>query len=137
MEDWIKEAIAFWDECEVKMKPPATAADFEKAETILSFSFPDDFKALYAVVNGFDDYEWQEYMFSFWSLDRIVKEREEKSEFIGFCDFLIMSNVIGFKKSKTGIFKEYPSIGEKDHNPIAQTFEDVLYMVNNSIGDIY
>lgn len=135
MEDWIKEAIAFWDECEVKMNPPATAADFEKAETILSFSFPDDFKALYAVVNGFDDYEWQEYMFSFWSLSRIIEEfvESENKNIIGFCDFLINSHVIGFKRNTVGIFNDYST----DHEPIALTFIEAIDMINSGSREIY
>jgi len=135
MEDWIKEAIAFWDECEVKMNPPATAADFEKAEAILSFSFPDDFKALYSVVNGFDGYESQEYMFSFWSLDRIIEEfvESENKNIIGFCDFLIMSHVIGFKRNTVGIFNDY-SI---DYVPIALTFMDAIGMINSGSREIY
>lgn len=135
MEDWIKEAVAFWEECEVKINPPATAADFEKAETILSFSFPDDFKALYAVVNGFYGYEWQEYMFSFWSLDRIIEEfvESKNKNIIGFCDFLIMSHVIGFKRNMVGIFNDY-SI---DCEPIALTFMEAIGMINSGSREIY
>jgi hypothetical protein len=137
MENWIQVALTQWREDEVKLNPPATAADFEKAEVVLNFNFPDDFKALYTAVNGFEDCDWQKHMFSFWSLDRIIEEINEQSDFIGFCDFLLMSNVICFKRGSQGIFREYPSTGEKDHNPIAQKFETVVYMINNSLGEIY
>ncbi|AYL94193.1 SMI1/KNR4 family protein [Mucilaginibacter celer] len=137
MEDWIKEAIELWQEDEVKMNPPATAVDIEKAETTLNFNFPDDFKALYTVVNGFEDYEWQEYMFSFWSLDRIIEEfaKSSNKHVVGFCDFLIMSHVIGFKRNEPGVFKDYSVAPGEEF--IAGTFKESISMINSGAPEIY
>ena len=137
MEDWIREAIKLWEDYGVKMNPPATAADVEKAETILSYVFPDDFKALYAVVNGFVDYDWQEHMFSFWSLDIIIEEfaKNHDKNLIGFCDFLIMSHVIGFKRNAAGIFNDYSFLPGEGF--IAETFKEAISMINSGAREIY
>lgn len=136
MEDWITKTIELWEGDNVRMNPPATIVDIEKAETALNFNFPEEFKALYTVVNGFEDYEWQKHMFSFWSLDRIVEEWESNSSFIGFCDFLIMSSVIGFKRNLAGIYKNY-AIAHYEDELIVQTFKEVVDMINNSAQEIY
>jgi|SRR5476651_2182357 len=139
MENWIQDAIDCWNSSNTDINPPASISEIENVEIVLKFKFPEDFKQLYLVVNGFENYEWQEHMFSFWSLDRIVEEYKEFSDndFIGFCDFLIVSHCIGFRKSKQGIYKDYPTIDYKAWEPIAQSFEEVIGLINTNSGDIY
>jgi hypothetical protein len=136
---WIESALVDWRRAEVKLNPCASTADIEFAEAELNFQFPDDFKALYGRVNGFQGLDWQEYMFSLWSLEVIVQEYQESSDklFVGFCDFLLYSHIIGFKKSQVGVFKSYPEIHHLEKNPIARSFEELIHMINSNTVPIY
>src|ERR1700761_1498076 len=109
MERWIEEALDSWEMSQTKLNPPASILEIEKVEGFLQFKFPEDFKQLYTVINGFQDLDWQEHMFCFWSLDRIVDEFESSNDknFIGFCDFLLASHMIGFVRNNDGVFKSY------------------------------
>jgi len=136
MENWIQDVISKWKAENVELNPPATTEEIDATEAALNFKFPEDFKEFYLQANGFNDYEWQEHMFSFWSLSRIVEEFQEwtTGEFIGFCDFLIMSHCIGFVKNQQGFFKNY---GKLENERIAETYKDVVEMINSNNRDIY
>lgn len=139
METWINEAISKWNLAKTKQNHGASIADIENAENILNFKFPADFKNLYLVVNGFQDLDWQEHMFYFWPIDRIIEEYAVSSDedFIGFCDFLLASHFIGFKKSQSGIFKLYSTMKKAEDSPIANTFQSAVGMINSSSDLIY
>ncbi|MES2278947.1 MAG: SMI1/KNR4 family protein [Bacteroidota bacterium] len=135
MESWISEALAQWNSSGTKMNPPASIEEIERVEATLNFKFPEDFKQLYLVVNGFPDYHWQEYMFCFWPLEMIVEEFERfpKQRFIPVCDFLLASHEIGFVRNESGIYKYDYSQGNK----IAETYQQVVAMINSNADDIY
>jgi len=137
MKSWVNEVVAKWKSEGVKINSAASIDEITLAETSLGFKFPEDFKELYLQINGFKDLDWQEHMFYFWPLERIVKEFTDSPDknFIGFCDFLIASHYIGFKKTQTGIFKMYWKLAEL--TSIAQTFEEVVAMINSSADLIY
>jgi hypothetical protein len=137
MEDWIEVALSQWTEQNVKLNTPATQTSIEQAEYKLGFQFPQDFKQLYLVVDGFNDYEWQEHMFSIWSLERIIEEYENSGDedFIGFCDFLICSHFIGFSKADINIWKKFSIVYSKD--PLSGTFKEIIRLVNDSHDSIY
>ena len=162
MENWIAEAIACWNASGTKMNPPATIEEIEKTESVLDFKFPDDFKQLYLTVNGFADWDMQEHSFSFWPLDRIIEEHSkgDNKSFIGFSDWLILCNTIGFIKESPGIFKDHlvdvgsrptesgVSVFPKDvygkskeyllvFDKIAETFREITALINAGTGDIY
>jgi len=141
MQNWIQEAISKWKVANVKLNPPASLLEIEKAELTLNFKFPEDFKQLYLIVNGFKGCDWQEHMFSFWSLEKIIIEYNnlDSPNYIGFSDFLLSSNFIGFNIDKTGIFKKY-SIQFSDlvdGELISKSFEEVVGMINSSNDLIY
>jgi hypothetical protein len=136
MENWIQDAITNWSSNKVKMNPPAIFAEIEHVESVLDFKFPQDFKELYLVINGFEGLDWQEHMFTFWPLEMIIKEYKESNNknFIGFSDFLLASHIIGFNKDKNGIFKQsYKEDGEF----IANSFKQVVEMINSNDDLIY
>ena len=138
METWISEAISKWNLSKIKLNSGASIADIEKAETILSFNFPDDFKSLYQIVNGFRDLDWQENMFTFWPLEMIIDEYDEADKgFIGFSDYSLKVNAIGFKRGEEGIFKIYPSLITESSEYIAPSFKEVVRMINSDTGSIY
>jgi hypothetical protein len=136
MENWVEKVVSKWTIEGVKINGGASTAAINTAETVLNFKFPDDFKALYLAIDGFRDLDWQEHMFYFWPLERIIEEFAESKDksFIGFCDFLLASHYIGFNKNKTGIFKMYSTM---ENDPIAQTFEEAVGMINSSADGIY
>lgn len=141
MQNWVQEVITKWRSETVKLNTPAIATDIEKTEAALNFKFPEDFREFYLVANGFEDYDWQEHMFSLWPLERIIEEYEsEDKRFIGFCDFFTSSLFIGFNKIQPGIFKIY---NLKEHQNvemgvlIAQSFEEVIGMINSSSDLLY
>jgi hypothetical protein len=136
MENWIQDALNLWELSDTKLNPPASISEIEKAEEILKFKFPEDFKQLYLIVNGFKDLDWQKHMFCFWHLDLIIEEFENSSDknFIGFCDFLLSSYMIGFVKNQAGIFKSYDYL---ENNRIADTYQEVVGMINSSADTIY
>ena len=96
---WVDQAIAIWTLSGIKLQSGLSADRINDFEKLLDFTFPRDFVDLYSRVNGCEDFDWTEHMFSLWSLDRITKEYQEDGDtnYIGFCDFLINSYSIGFK----------------------------------------
>src|SRR4051812_32401099 len=104
LENWIKEALNHWKESETKLRPPAVMSDIEHTESILGFNFPDDFKQLYLIVDGFEDWDMQAHLFSFWPLGRIIEEynEDDNKSFVGFSDWLIRCSCIGFMKGAPG-----------------------------------
>jgi hypothetical protein len=135
---WADEVILKWSNEDVKINIGASTKEIAEAESILDFIFPYDFKQLYIKMNGFLDLDWQEHMFYFWPLERIIEEFNDRSDksFIGFCDFLLASSYIGFKKDEPGIFKSY-SINDVEPISIAANFEEVVAMINTSSDLIY
>jgi hypothetical protein len=141
MENWIQEALSSWETANVKLNSPASLLEIEKAELKLNFTFPEGFKQLYLIVNGFEGFDWQEHMFSLWSLEKIIVEYNDSdsSNYIAFSDFLLGSNFIGFNIDKPGLFKKY-SIQFSDlvdGELIAKSFEEVVEMINSSNDLIY
>jgi hypothetical protein len=139
VENWAHTVATKWKTEGVKTNEPATPESISQVEAALDFTFPNDFKELYLEINGFEYLDWQEHMFSLWSLERIVDKFSESkdNDFIGFCDFFLSANYIGFRKSEAGIFKIYRSINEKEDEPIAQSFKQVIDLINTSTGSIY
>jgi hypothetical protein len=162
MEDWIEKVLLKWRSEGVKLNPPASLLEIERVAAVLDFKFPDDFKALYLHMDGFADWDMQEHGFSFWPLDRIVKEFNENDNnpFIGFCDWLVGCIIIGFMRNETGIFKDRDyyvvdrpkNLGNiitvTDYNGkpqqylnvidrIADNFNDVVLMIESGDGAIY
>jgi hypothetical protein len=139
MDTWVDTVVSKWKTEGVKLNAAASLSSIESTETILDFKFPDDFKEFYLQINGFLDLDWQEHMFHFWPLEKIVGEFDESSDesFIGFCDFFLSCHYIGFMKNQPGIFKRYSIIKYPEHNPLALSFKEVVNMINSSSDLIY
>lgn len=137
MKEWVRLVIGKWKAEGVKINAGASTSLIVRAQTSLGFNFPEDFIDFYLAINGFEDYDWQEHMFSFWSLERIMKEAGAARDrnFIPFCDFLISSHYIGFKKNQSGIFKLYYRAA--DNETITDSFQKAVEMINSSDDLIY
>lgn len=131
---WTDHAISFWKSKAIQLQNGISVDKIADLEKLLDFKFPKDFIALYSKVNGFEDFEWNEHLFSVWSVDRILKEYHEdgNSNYIGFCDFLINSHSIGFLKSAIGVYKSYDQT-----QPVAKSFEDLIFLINSNSDLIY
>jgi hypothetical protein len=126
---WVQETLSLWIKRGIKILPGATIAIIESTEVDTGFQFPSDMKDLYRVVNGFKDCDMDvSSMISIWPIERIREEyiTSIDKNFVGFCDWLISSHSIGFFKGRMGIFKCYD-----EFNTIAETFRQVIEMVNN------
>ena len=134
IESWTDKVIEDWKRSKTKMNPGLSLPEILSVESILKFKLPTDFIELYQKVNGFRDLDWNEHMFSFWPLERIIAEYKDNGEdgFVGFCDFLINSHSIGFLKNDLTICKSYDQ-----QQPIATTFREAVIMINNSSDSIY
>jgi hypothetical protein len=141
MESWAQRVVAKWATEGVKINENTTTDAIESTEVILDFKFPENFKELYLEMNGFKGLAWQKHMFHFWSLEKIIEEHKESEakNFIGFCDFLLGSNFIGFNKNSKGVFKKYSEMYSdlEDGEFIANSFEEVVGMINSSDDPIY
>jgi hypothetical protein len=131
---WTSQAIYFWTSKGIKLQNGISIDKISDFENLLNFKFPLDFIELYTKANGFEDFDWNEHMFSLWSLDRILKEYQEDSDtnYIGFCDFLINSHSIGFFKTDKGVFKSYDQT-----QPIGNTFKEAIELINSNSDLIY
>src|ERR1041384_7801969 len=105
MESWAQQVVAKWATEGVKINDKTTIDSIESTEIVLDFKFPEDFKELYLEMNGFKGLDWQEHMFHFWPLEKIIEEYEESDakNFVGFCDFLLGSN---FRSEERRVGKE-------------------------------
>ena len=132
--NWADQAIHIWTSNGIKLQNGISIDKISDFEKLLDFKFPQDFIELYSKANGFEDFDWNENMFSLWSLDRILKEYQEDGHinYIGFCDFLINSHSIGFFKTDNGIFKSYDQT-----QAIGNTFKEGIELINSKSDLIY
>jgi hypothetical protein len=132
--NWTAQAFSDWNSQGIKLNKGTSFQIISDFESLLSFKFPQDFSELYSKVNGFEDFDWNEHMFSLWSLDRILKEYEEGDDtnYIGFCDFLINSHSIGFHKNDRNIYKHY-----NESEVIADNFQGFILLLNSNDDLIY
>jgi len=106
----IKGIIEKWTDKGITLNGNSSEAEISALEKSIDFRFPEDFKSLYLLVNGFKNRDWTPNMFSFFPLDRIKEEYEDQQNdenFVPICDYLISSHHIGFSKNEKGIFKDY------------------------------
>ena len=132
--NWTDRSIDIWTSKGIKLQNGISIDKISEFEKLLDFKFPQDFTELYSKANGFEDFDWNENMFSLWSLDRILKEYREDGDtnYIGFCDYLINSHSIGFFKTDKGIFKSYDQT-----QPIGNTFKEGIELINSNSDLIY
>ncbi len=132
--NWIDQAISFWQEKGIKLNTGLSKNEIAEFEKLLNYSFPQEFIELYQKVNGFEDFGWNNEMFSLWSLDRVLKEYQESNveNYIGFSDYLINSHQLGFLKEDNRIYKNYDF-----SNPIADNFKEVIALINSNSVLIY
>ena len=66
---WTDQAIFIWTSKGIKLQVGISNDKISDFEKLLGFKFPQDFIDLYSKANGFEDFDWNEHMFSLWSLE--------------------------------------------------------------------
>jgi hypothetical protein len=131
--NWVEAAKKGWLSIPIKIQPGVPRELIATVEAAIGFSFPDDMRALYQVVNGFKDGDWAQGMIFLWPMEQIREEYKMNGDpnFVGFCDFLINSHAVGFHKARPEIYKSYD-----EFNAIAHTFIQVINMINRNSDDL-
>jgi hypothetical protein len=81
-----------WRAQQVPLNRGASARELRVLEDLLGMRLPDDLAALYSLANGMQDYAHDQHHVSFWSIQRMVADRNDNGpDEIGFADFLIGS----------------------------------------------
>jgi len=110
----------------------------ELLEKKVNFIFPRTFKEFYGKINGFNDWDWDENMFTIYPIERIEEEYflEKKESFVPFCDYLICSHQIGFNKNDGHIYINH-DIDKNYNHKVADTFEKSLLEIINNTDKVY
>jgi len=72
---WTEQTISTWTKSGIKLQSGLSLDAVMHFEEQLNFQFPPDFKELCQKVNGFEDFDWNKYMFSLWSLESIPSSK--------------------------------------------------------------
>jgi hypothetical protein len=133
----IEQVIALWKKEKVNMNRGATEAAISHVEPELAFRFPDTFKDLYKVFDGFTDWDFGGCMVSMWPLEKILEENQhsENKDVVYFADFLINSHYYGFRKSDAAVIKDYgPAYGIEQ---LGESFAVFISLVLAEDGSVY
>ena len=117
----------FWRSQGIGLQPGVPEAYILQTANDLGIAFPPAFVALYKVINGFKGTDWTRGMFVIWPLERILDEysTNKDSSLVCFCDFLIMSHCLGFRRDRAGIFNSMtPDL------LICPTYEEAIELIN-------
>ena|SRR5579863_7684184 len=133
LDTWVEATKKEWLSKLIKLEPGALPEAIRLTEVAVEFGFPKEMRALYQAVDGFKDSDWTRGMISLWPMERIREEyaRNRDPNFVGFCDYLISSHAVGFYKGRPGIYKSYD-----EFNPIADTFMQVIELINRNADDL-
>ncbi|GAB3931576.1 SMI1/KNR4 family protein [Mucilaginibacter myungsuensis] len=130
MEKWVTEAIELWKADGVKLNAGSSLKELEGVERRNGFKFPDDFKILYAHVNGFEDFDSRGFMLSLWSTGRIIEENDISMDCIMFADFSLSVCQYGFEKKTGRIFKAYTHF-QQGGEYLTDSFREFIDLFNS------
>jgi hypothetical protein len=105
----LSEVISFWQKEGVRVNAGLTGLQIEALEQSLSVLFKPDFKEYLSAVNGFEDFDSDNALFSFWSADRMREElgTYHPEELVCFADHCINLCSFGYHREKEGIYIHY------------------------------
>lgn len=131
---WTAIAIQQWQSEGIELNEPISIENIVSAEKTINYVFPEQFKELYLLINGFKNNDWRVNMFSIWPIERIVEEYLDNQDknFVGFSDYLINSHQIGFTKTGGGVFRYHEKA-----ELISETFERAILLINEDSAAIY
>tara|TARA_R110002051_G_scaffold175032_2_gene245104 strand:- start:34 stop:447 length:414 start_codon:yes stop_codon:yes gene_type:complete len=135
----ISEIIEFWKSSNINLNRGAKLNDINNLEDYLNFEFPETFRQFYSNINGFEDFVYNENMFSIFSLERIKEEYtfSDNKNFIPFCDYLINSHQIGFYRNTKAVYTNYENILGDLNDKVADNFELSMIEILTNSAKIY
>ncbi len=74
--DAVNRILRHWQGQGVPLNPGASTQDLSALETFLGRSLPADVHRFYSTANGMEDFAHDSKMVSFWSIDRILREKD-------------------------------------------------------------
>ena len=92
--DAISEVIRGWRAAGVALNPPATAASLSQLARLFGEPVPHDLQRFYGLANGMPDDVTDGWHLTFWSIERVLKERDFASDSLAIADFLFYSHCI-------------------------------------------
>jgi hypothetical protein len=95
----IERLVEHWRSAGVPLEPPASDSDLRSLSEALAAPLPSDLAAFYQLANGMPDLEYDAHEVSFWSIAKILAERERRNgtdpngsfSDLAIADFLINS----------------------------------------------
>ena len=113
----IEAMITAWRGKGVLLNGPASDGDLSRLAELIDGNVPSDLRLFYGSINGMHDNETDECHVSFWSIDRLIRERDiverDNRHWIAFADFLVYSWCfrIAAEAERTRVFDD--STGEE------------------------
>ena len=94
--DAVGRILEHWRGQGVPLNPGASARDFAALETFLGCSLPADVRRFYSAANGMQEFAHDSKMVSFWSIDRMLREKDiaragDDGRAAAFADVMIYS----------------------------------------------
>jgi hypothetical protein len=87
----------------VKVNPGASASQLGALTSFMGHPLPDDVTSFYLRANGMVDYEQDDHMVSFWSIERILADQDDSTDRrIIFGDYMISSWYFVYRPSAAG-----------------------------------
>ena len=127
-------AVNYWRSQSVPLLPAATSDEIEIAFAQLNRPFSDDVRRLYSATGGFADYE-SDHLWSFWSLDRLVRENQGRdSDYLWFADWLISSHMYAFRYISPAVSAVFIDHNSSEHPP-TQIAEGVAVFLRKYVDD--
>jgi hypothetical protein len=91
----IDAVISSWRNGGVHLNGPASDGDLARLAEFLAVPIQSDLRALYSSADGMEDSTTDQWHVSFWSIDRIIRQRDitERAgrSWVAFADFLVYS----------------------------------------------
>src|SRR5260221_14299007 len=91
----IDTVIGGWRNSGVHLNGPASHSDLARLAEFLGAPVPNDLRAFYSAADGMENDATDQWHVSFWSIDRIIRERDITKRagrsWVGFADFLVHS----------------------------------------------
>ena len=129
-ESAIFRTVQQWTARNFSILPPASKINIEQAFADHDGIVPQDIAELYRLTAGMSDHSTDNYMWSLWSLDRVIAHRNEcgsTSQYVSFADFMISSHLYSVKPVNALTSEVYMEYNGK-YNIVAESLEKFFEM---------
>ena len=111
----IQRVLRDWCLQRVEVNQGASPEDLHRLEQMLAMPLPEDIRLYFILADGMTDGEADAHQLSFWSIDKILREREDMARAhypldprdIAIADVLINSWFLFLRRESTGIVRVF------------------------------